>query len=672
MKSHDILIVGGGLAGLAAALSADERLNVAVVSKVHPLRSHSVAAQGGINAALGNHPQGKDDSWDKHAFDTIKGSDYLADQDAAELLCQKAIPLMYELDHWGVPFSRFPGGVIAQRPFGGAGFPRTCYAADRTGQVLLHTLYEQAVGKNVRFYDELLVTDLVVRDGRCLGLVVYDLAQGKILTIPSKAVIFATGGYGRVYQRSTNAFINFGSGIGMAYQAGVPVKDMEFVQFHPTSLLGKNILISEAARGEGGFLLNNQGRRFMADYAPSVMELAPRDIVARSIQTEIDQGRGFENQYVHLDLRHLGRDKVEKRLPGIRDICLYFGGLDPVDSPIPIQPAQHYSMGGIDVDKDCASPVEGFYAAGECACVSVHGANRLGGNSLLESIVFGQIAGESAARFVKEGASDPTPKDAREIGAEARKLFELTRSIKRRARGENVYQLLNALKKMMSDKVGIYRDAKNLRSALDDLAELRQVTGDAAIVVDTLLAELGRRQVVLLLGEGDRAFHVRAVVGVGNGAGGAVRPLELGEGRLRGIHTADDRLRVHEFRERTVDGADRCGRRSLQGLVELSRGRRAIALVPGRAHRRVERLAKDVAGTAGFLVERPHRRSQTLTLRQLPAGQRKANAWPRSSVTSEISGPWRVARAAQLIGFSSPLTLISSDTTCRSVHWPRC
>jgi succinate dehydrogenase / fumarate reductase flavoprotein subunit len=474
MKNHDLLIVGGGLAGLAAALSADRKVNVAVISKVHPLRSHSVAAQGGINAALGNHPDGKEDSWEKHAFDTIKGSDYLADQDAAELLCRKAVPLMYELDHWGVPFSRFSTGAIAQRPFGGAGFPRTCYAADRTGQVLLHTLYEQAVRKSVTFYDELLVTNLVVRDGRCLGLVAYDLAKGKILIIPSKAVIFATGGYGRVYQRSTNAFINFGSGIGMAYRAGVPVKDLEFVQFHPTTLLGKNILISEAARGEGGYLVNNQGRRFMADYAPSVMELAPRDIVARSIQTEIDQGRGFENQSVHLDLRHLGRDKIEKRLPGIRDICIYFGGLDPVDTPIPVQPAQHYSMGGIDVDKDCASPVKGFYAAGECACVSVHGANRLGGNSLLESIVFGKIAGESAVRFVEGGASDPTPEDLREIGREARRLYELTRAIKQRAVGENVYQLLNALKKVMSDKAGVFRNAENLRSALEDIAELRQ------------------------------------------------------------------------------------------------------------------------------------------------------------------------------------------------------
>ena len=334
MVEHDIVIVGGGLAGLSAALNAAPGLDIAVISKVHPLRSHSVAAQGGINAALGNHPEGRDDSWERHAFDTIKGSDYLADQTAAELLCQQAIPMLYELEHLGVPFSRFPGGVIAQRPFGGAGFPRTCYAADRTGLVLLHTLYEQTLSKDVHFYEEWLVTNLVVRDGRCYGLVAYDLQSGEIIPIKARAVIFATGGYGRVYQKSTNALINFGSGIGLAYRAGIPLKDMEFVQFHPTSLYGKNILITEGARGEGGYLINNQGKRFMADYAPSAMELAPRDIVARAIQTEIQKGRGFEGEYVYLDLRHLGKEKIMKRLPGIREICLYFGGLDPIEEPL--------------------------------------------------------------------------------------------------------------------------------------------------------------------------------------------------------------------------------------------------------------------------------------------------------------------------------------------------
>jgi succinate dehydrogenase / fumarate reductase flavoprotein subunit len=472
MIRHDLLIVGGGLAGLSAALSADPELKVAVISKVHPIRSHSVAAQGGINAALGNHPKGADDTIDRHAFDTIKGSDYLADQDAAELLTARAVPTMYQLDHWGVPFSRFPDGTIAQRPFGGAGFPRTCYAADRTGQVLLHTLYEQAVRRNITFYQEWLVTDIILRDRKLVGLVAYDLAGGEIIPLRAKAVIFATGGYGRVYQKSTNAYINLGSGIGMAYKAGIPLKDMEFVQFHPTSLLGKNILITEGARGEGGYLVNAKGRRFMEDYASTAMELAPRDIVARSIQTEINKGNGFDGQYVHLDLRHLGRDKIMKRLPGIRDICIFFAGLDPVDTPIPILPAQHYSMGGIDVDATCASPIEGFFAAGECSCVSVHGANRLGGNSLLEAVVFGQIAGESASAYLRGG---PAEIDGdRQTSEAARNLTARMRAIHDRRAGENVFQLLNRLKVLMSDTAGIFRDAPKLRLGLEELAELRE------------------------------------------------------------------------------------------------------------------------------------------------------------------------------------------------------
>jgi len=471
MLSYDLLIVGGGLAGLSAALGADPGFKVAVISKVHPLRSHSVAAQGGINAALANRPDGADDTSERHAFDTVKGSDYLADQDAAELLCRRAIPTIYELDHWGAPFSRLENGKIAQRPFGGAGFPRTCYAADRTGHILLHTLYEQAVRRNITFLDEWLVTDIIVRDRRLVGLIAYDLAGGVIIPIRAKAVIFATGGYGRIFFRSTNAYINLGGGIGMAYKAGIPLKDMEFVQFHPTTLFGKNILMTEAARGEGGYLVNAKGRRFMEDYTPKTMELAPRDIVARSIQAEIDKGNGFENEYVHLDLRHLGREKILQRLPGIRDICIHFAGLDPVDQPIPIQPAQHYSMGGIDVDATCASPLEGFFAAGECACVSVHGANRLGGNSLLESIVFGRIAGESASIYLRGGPSEVG--GDREIAETARALMSRMRSVHERDVGENVFQLLNRLKRLMSNAAGIFRDAPTLSRGLEELAELR-------------------------------------------------------------------------------------------------------------------------------------------------------------------------------------------------------
>jgi succinate dehydrogenase / fumarate reductase flavoprotein subunit len=472
MLSFDILIVGGGLAGLSAALSSDPNLSVAVISKVHPLRSHSVAAQGGINAALGNNPDGKDDRWERHAFDTIKGSDYLADQDSAELMCQEAIPAIFELEYMGVPFSRFPGGVIAQRPFGGAGFPRTCYAADRTGLVILHTLYEQSVRQNVRFYNEWLVTQLVVKDGRCLGVVVYDLENAEFVPVRAKAVVFATGGYGRVYLKTTNAFINHGSGIGAAYRAGVPLKDLEFVQFHPTSLLGKNILITEGARGEGGYLVNNQGRRFMEDYAPNSMELSPRDIVARSIQIEIDKGNGFEGQYVHLDLRHLGAEKIKKRLPGIREICIHFAGLDPIETPIPIQPAQHYSMGGIDVDKNCASPVEGFYAAGECACVSVHGANRLGGNSLLETVVFGKIAGKKVSEYVN-GSDGPSDSETPLLD-EALKFKNRVTTWRKRDSGEKFYILMNRLKALMNEKVGLFRTKDELTDCLETIQELRE------------------------------------------------------------------------------------------------------------------------------------------------------------------------------------------------------
>ncbi len=472
MLSHDILIVGGGLAGLAAALQADPSLSIAIISKVHPLRSHSVAAQGGINAALGNHPEGRDDNWEKHTYDTIKGSDFLADQDAAELLCREAIPMIYELEKLGVPFSRFPGGVIAQRPFGGAGFPRTCYAADRTGLVIMHTLFEHVWRRRIKIYSEWLVVKLLVEHGVCQGVVVYDLTSGLIFPVRAKAVIFATGGYGRVYLKTTNAYINHGSGIGIAYKAGVPLKDMEFVQFHPTSLYSKNILITEGARGEGGYLINRHGRRFMADYAPQAMELAPRDIVARAIQTEIDRGNGFENEYVLLDLRHLGAEKIKKRLPSVRDICLRFAGLDPIEKPIPIQPAQHYSMGGIDVDIRGATCLPGFYAAGECACVSVHGANRLGGNSLLETIVFGKIAGREASRYVKN--SHIREANPSFMEAEARKIDERVEAWMSRRDGEKVHRLLNRLKVIMTEKVGIFRNEKDLALALEEIRNIRE------------------------------------------------------------------------------------------------------------------------------------------------------------------------------------------------------
>jgi succinate dehydrogenase / fumarate reductase flavoprotein subunit len=479
MVTHDILVVGGGLAGLSAVLSADPRLSLAVISRVHPLRSHSVAAQGGINAALGNSEEGRDDSWEKHAFDTIKGSDYLADQSAAELMCRQAIPAIFELERFGVPFNRSPAGLIAQRPFGGAGFPRTCFAADRTGLVIAHTLFEQALKRQAKVYQEALVTKLIVENGRCVGVVIYDLATGQILPIRARAVIFATGGYGRVYLRTTNAYINHGSGIGMAYRAGVALKDMEFVQFHPTSIYPANILITEAARGEGGHLVNNKGQRFMADYAPSAMELAPRDIVSRAIQTEVDKGNGFEDEYVHLDLRHLGQKKIDKRLPSVREICIKFGGLDPVETPIPIQPAQHYSMGGIDVDVNCATSLPGFYAAGECACMSVHGANRLGGNSLLDTVVFGKIAGREASNFVK--GLDGKDGDERSMLAEAAAENAKVDGWLSRPGGKMAHHLLHDLKIVMSGKAGIFRTKKQLAEALEEIRAIREDYGRAFI-----------------------------------------------------------------------------------------------------------------------------------------------------------------------------------------------
>lgn len=469
---HDILVVGGGLTGLRAAVGLCDRFNVGLISKVYPVRSHSIAAQGGINAALTNNPESRDDSWEKHTFDTVKGSDYLGDQDAIEIMCKEAIKVVYEMEHWGCPFSRFPDGTIAQRPFGGAGYPRTCYSADVTGHSLLNTLYERAVAKGVKIYPEWFVADLCVEGGQCHGVVVQNTHTGEIIPVSSKSTIFGTGGYGRVYKYSTNALINTGSGIGMAYKAGVALKDMEFVQFHPTSLIGTNILMTEGCRGEGGYLINNQGERFMKRYVPNFMELAPRDIVSRSIQTEINEGRGFEHplgKYIQLDLRHLGEKKIRERLPGIRSICIDFIGLDPVVEPIPIMPCQHYSMGGIDVNERTASDVRGFYAGGECSCVSVHGANRLGGNSLLETIVFGKLAAQAVEEDLAKRDLKPSLK-ALEAAKDAvvEKMQRLTRP-----GGEKPYVIAAELGEVMSEKVGIFRTKEELADALEKVVSLK-------------------------------------------------------------------------------------------------------------------------------------------------------------------------------------------------------
>lgn len=472
MISHQIVVVGGGLAALRAAIEAGEHCDCAVFSQVFPIRSHSGAAQGGINAALANAPDGKDDSPARHAYDTIKGSDFLADQPAVEAMTNDAPGCIFELDHWGAPFSRYDDGTIAQRPFGGAGFPRTCFSADKTGHVLLHTMYEQAVKRGVRVYPEWMALALAVDNGVCYGLVAMDLVRGTLEMIKADAVIFGTGGAGRTYSRSTNALVNTGSAMAVAYNAGIGLKDMEFIQFHPTSLYGTNILITEGARAEGGYLLNNKGERFMEKYAPKMMELGPRDIVARGIQTEINEGRGFDNAYVHLDLRHLGREKILERLPGIRDITISFAGLDPIDQPIPIQPGQHYTMGGIDTDQDGQTEAAGLYAAGECACVSVHGANRLGGNSLLDVIVFGRRAGAKAAEYVQNKA--PTPGGEQVLQA---RLQEIEQKIKQLMEGKGKEDLAAVRREMaetMMEQVGVFREQGPMEDALTKIRGLQE------------------------------------------------------------------------------------------------------------------------------------------------------------------------------------------------------
>ena len=473
MLKHQVIVVGGGLAGLRAAVAtAQAGVDTAVLSLLYPVRSHSGAAQGGINAALANMEECKDDSPAKHAYDTIKGADYLADQDCAESMTSDAPKRIYELEHWGVPFSRLPDGRIGQRPFGGAGYPRTCYAADKTGLYILHTLYEQAVKHRVKVYNEWAALSLAEDGAACHGLVALNLQTGEIVPFGADAVIIATGGAGRIYKRTSNAMQSTGFCLGMAYRAGVPLKDMEFVQFHPTTLIGTNILMTEGARGEGGYLVNKEGERFMQRYAAKAMELAPRDIVSRSIQTEINEGRGFPDGggSIHLDLRHLGPEKILERLPGIRDITLSFLGIDPIEQPIPIQPGQHFIMGGIDTDKDGATKLPGLFAAGECACVSVHGANRLGGNSLLECVVMGQRSGAAAVDYV-QGKSAPIKEPA--LKDTARKTTSEVEALLKSEGKERLVSLREPMAEAMTDKVGIFRSEKAMQEALATIQELR-------------------------------------------------------------------------------------------------------------------------------------------------------------------------------------------------------
>jgi succinate dehydrogenase / fumarate reductase flavoprotein subunit len=480
--TFDALVVGGGGAGLMAArtLAQATGLRMAVISKLYPTRSHTGAAQGGIGAALGNleedHPE-----W--HAFDTVKGSDYLGDQDAIELMCRDAVEVVLELEHMGLPFSRTEDGRIAQRRFGGhthhfgeGPVRRSCYAADRTGHMILQTLYQQCIKAGVMFFDEFQVLDLVLSEGRAAGVVAYQIRTGDLHIFHAKAVLFATGGFGRMFAVTSNALAFTGDGPAIAFRNGVPLEDMEFFQFHPTGIYKLGILITEGVRGEGGVLRNSEGERFMERYAPTMKDLASRDVVSRAIYQEIRAGRGIDGKrYVHLDATRLGPEVVATKLPDIQDFCRTYLGIDPAYQPIPVQPTAHYAMGGIptDVDgrvvvDDAKTVLPGLYAAGECACVSVHGANRLGTNSLLDLVVFGRRAGRDMIRFCREADLAPLPPDP--AGPAQERLERL-----RASQGDEVPARIRAeMQDVMMDDVGVFRDAAGLERALRRLEELRE------------------------------------------------------------------------------------------------------------------------------------------------------------------------------------------------------
>lgn len=490
IKNYDVIIIGAGGAGLRAAVEIPKEYSCAVLSKVFPPRSHTGTAQGGVCAALGNM---EEDSWENHSFDTVKGSDYLGDQDAIDIMCQDAIRAIIELEHMGMPFSRNEAGKIAQRKFGGHTKPenpadpfgkrvpvmRACYSADRTGHVMLQTLYENCIKNQVNFFSEYFVTELIIDKGICIGVVAFNIADGEIAIFHGKSVMFATGGYGRAFRITSNAHVGTGDGTTLVYKAGLPLEDMEFFQFHPTGLWRLGILVSEAARGEGGILKNKDGERFMARYAPSVMDLAPRDMVSRAIITEIREGRGIKGsdgtEYVYLDVSHLGKKVIDEKLPEITGFARTYLGVEPTKEPIPIQPTAHYAMGGIPTNADGevllnekGEIVPGLYAAGECACVSVHGANRLGTNSLLDIIIFGRRGGKAITGFLKTADFENIPASAGELTKQQMDWI-LNASGK-----EKVYELRSELQQVMMDDCGIFRNEEGLKRCLSKVREIRE------------------------------------------------------------------------------------------------------------------------------------------------------------------------------------------------------